>query len=54
MDDTDLESIPLKKRHNNIPWIEKYRPTQFTDIVLEPHNRRLFENIIEQKSGNFC
>jgi replication factor C subunit 3/5 len=53
MDDTDLESIPLKKRHNNIPWIEKYRPTQFTDIVLEPHNRRLFENIIEQKTPYF-
>ena len=31
-----------------IPWIEKYRPTQFEDIVLEPINRTLFENILEK------
>jgi replication factor C subunit 3/5 len=41
------------KRNQNIPWIEKYRPTQFSDIVLDPHNRRLFENIIEQKTPYF-
>ena len=42
-----------QKRNQNIPWIEKYRPTQFSDIVLDPHNRRLFENIIEQKTPYF-
>lgn len=31
----------------HIPWIEKYRPTQFNDIVLEPLNRKIFLNIIE-------
>ena len=41
------------RRNENIPWIEKYRPMQFTEIVLEPHNRRLFENIIERKTPYF-
>ena len=36
-----------------IPWVEKYRPTQFDDIVLEPHNRRFFKNIIEQHTDYF-
>jgi len=36
-----------------IPWIEKYRPTQFADIVLEPNNRRFFENIIQGRSPSF-
>jgi replication factor C subunit 3/5 len=29
------------------PWIEKYRPTKFDEIVLDPVNRRLFINMIE-------
>lgn len=35
------------------PWVEKYRPTNFEDIVLEPHNRRFFKNIIEQSTEYF-
>jgi replication factor C subunit 3/5 len=30
----------------NIPWIEKYRPNHFQDIVLDHTNRTLFQNII--------
>ena len=30
----------------NIPWIEKYRPLHFDDIVLDPFNRLLFQNIL--------
>ena len=32
----------------SMPWIEKYRPTHFEDIVLDPLNRILFENIIQK------
>lgn len=31
----------------SIPWVEKYRPTQFDNIVLDPVNREIFENIID-------
>ena len=30
-----------------IPWVEKYRPVHFDDIVLDPMNRQLFTNILE-------
>jgi replication factor C subunit 3/5 len=30
-----------------IPWVEKYRPTQFDDIVLDPTNRKIFKNMLE-------
>ena len=32
----------------SIPWIEKYRPTQFDDIVLDPINRQLFQQILDK------
>ena len=32
----------------NIPWVEKYRPTQFENIVLDPLNRQVFKNILEK------
>jgi replication factor C subunit 3/5 len=33
----------------NSPWIEKYRPSQFHQIVLEPTNRTIFENILKKR-----
>lgn len=33
----------------NIPWIEKYRPNTFQDIVLDPLNRRIFLNILNKQ-----
>jgi replication factor C subunit 3/5 len=30
----------------NIPWVEKYRPTNFDNIVLEEINKRILKNII--------
>ena len=33
----------------NIPWVEKYRPDNFKDIVLDPINKRIFKNIIDSK-----
>ena len=34
---------------NTIPWVEKYRPDHFDKIVLDPFNRRMFENILSHK-----
>jgi len=31
-----------------MPWIEKYRPNHFDDIVLDPLNRVFFRNIIDK------
>jgi DNA polymerase III delta prime subunit len=33
----------------NIPWVEKYRPVKFDNIILDSINRTLFENIINKK-----
>ena len=33
---------------DNRPWVEKYRPTRFEDIVLDPLNRKLLKNIVTQ------
>jgi replication factor C subunit 3/5 len=30
----------------DIPWVEKYRPTNFEDIVLDDMNRQIFQNIL--------
>jgi len=38
---------------SSIPWCEKYRPTNLEDIVLDPINRKVFENILKtQKFHN--
>ena len=36
---------------DTIPWVEKYRPSHFENIVLDPTNREFFNNIV--KTGQF-
>lgn len=33
---------------DNIPWVEKYRPINFDNIILSPLNKIFFENIIKK------
>ena len=35
---------------NFTPWVEKYRPTSFDEIVFDPLNKKLLENIINNRS----
>ena len=39
----------MQKSNNNIPWVEKYRPTNFENIVLDKLNRQIFTNILENE-----
>ena len=32
----------------SVPWVEKYRPSEFSNIVLDPTNRIIFKNIINK------
>jgi replication factor C subunit 3/5 len=36
-----------ENKKKTIPWVEKYRPTQFDEIVLDPYNRCIFNKILE-------
>jgi DNA polymerase III delta prime subunit len=38
------------KMSNFTPWVEKYRPTSFDKIVLDPLNKTILENIITNES----
>lgn len=35
---------------NFTPWVEKYRPTSFDEIVFDPLNKQILQNIIKHKT----
>ena len=35
-------------KNNSIPWVEKYRPVNFDEIVLDPLNKQILKNIIDK------
>jgi replication factor C subunit 3/5 len=37
----------LNTENESIPWIEKFRPSEFEDIVLDPLNKEILQNIIK-------
>ena len=37
----------MNLNNESIPLVEKYRPKQFEDIVLDPINKELLKNIID-------
>ena len=36
------------KKEYSIPWMEKYRPNNFDNIILDKYNKRIIENIIDK------
>lgn len=44
----DIHMSHPHPQNQGIPWVEKYRPTNFENIVLDPMNRSIFENILER------
>ena len=46
---TTEKNDKTQEKSKNIPWVEKYRPTDFENIVLDDINKKLFKNIIEKK-----
>jgi replication factor C subunit 3/5 len=42
------EKSEISATKSGIPWVEKYRPTQFDDIVLDPINRKIFKNMLDK------
>jgi DNA polymerase III delta prime subunit len=40
----------MSNNNVSIPWVEKYRPTNFNDIVLESFNKKIMKNIINTQN----
>jgi replication factor C subunit 3/5 len=41
-----MTSYSISSQYKSIPWVEKYRPTEFDKIVLDPLNKKIMENIL--------
>ena len=43
-----MNKIDIMNEKSSIPWVEKYRPSRFEDIVLDEINSNILKSIIEQ------
>ena len=43
---TPMDVEPHSK-NDAMPWVEKYRPSCFDEIVLDPMNRMILSNILK-------
>jgi len=41
--------MSITEEYSGVPWVEKYRPVRFEDIVLDPNNKIIMENIVKTK-----
>ena len=41
-------NVYMTSIYQSVPWVEKYRPSSFSKIVLYPINRTIFKNIINK------
>jgi len=41
-------NVYMTSIYQSVPWVEKYRPSNFSKIVLDPINRTIFKNIINK------
>lgn len=46
----ELPQKPILTSKSNTPWCEKYRPIQMSAIVLDPLNKKIFDNILHTKN----
>lgn len=44
-------SNPSNSSNSSIPWVESYRPDQFANIVMDPTNRIILDNVVH--TGRF-
>ncbi len=41
------QEVQIQSINNAMPWVEKYRPSCFDEIVLDPMNRTILSNILK-------
>ena len=45
----DNNSITISSSSAKTPWVEKYKPLQFEDVILSDINRQIFCNVLEHR-----
>ena len=43
---TETKATVSKATVSKVPWVEKYKPTDFDNVILSDNNKRIFSNIL--------